>query len=70
LTLTPRALSTLSADDWTRMRWVDVTKHGDSERMFLDSGLRTPGESAREQANVEAIGWEVYRGRKALVRSK
>lgn len=56
-----RRLSTISAEEWIRTLWVEVTEHRDNERMFVSGGLRTPDEAAREKANGEAMGWEEYR---------
>ena len=56
-----RPLSTISALEWVRWKWLEVTQQDDRARLFVIGRLRTPEEAAREQANVNAIGWDEYR---------
>lgn len=56
-----RIVEAITADDWIRYEWVEVTGPSDSQRMFVQGKIRTPDESAKAKADVEAIGWDAWR---------
>jgi hypothetical protein len=43
----PKALSDITREEWITINWVEVTKVGDQDRMFVENFKRTPEEAAK-----------------------
>jgi hypothetical protein len=50
-----RSLLSITENEWITFRWIEITCVGDSERMFLQAGHRTPSEMAEEIKNLDLI---------------
>jgi len=67
--MTHRPIESISADEWIRYRWIEVTTWTDRSRMFAQGYLRDPDESAKAKTDVESVGWDVLRAWIAGIRS-